>query len=158
MARSAPQPGVDPARFLRDLVLILIGAGVLVGAVTRWVAIPWQVGGDSMSPTLEDGDRVLVDLWTLRGRPPRPGEIVLLAGPGEEALVKRVAREPYPGDDPYPAPALPADSPLEPTYPVLGDNAAASSDSRVFGRIPLHRIRGRVAWRYWPPSRLGAIE
>lgn len=149
---------MNPARFLRDLVVTLAIAGVLVGALTRWVAVPWQVGGESMAPTLEDGDRVLVDLWTLRGRAPRPGEIVVLAGPGGEFLVKRVAREPYPGRDPYPPPLLPAESPLEPTYPVLGDNPAASSDSRVFGRVPLHLIRGRVVWRYWPASRLGAIE
>jgi signal peptidase I len=158
LARPAAQPGLDPLRFLRDLVVVLVGTGLLVGAVTRWIAIPWQCGGSSMEPTLEDGDRVLVDLWTLRGRGPRPGEIVVLAGPGGEDLVKRVARDPYPGHDPYPPSAIPADSPLEPTYPVLGDNPPASSDSRAFGRVPLHRIRGLVVWRYWPPSRWGAIE
>ena len=30
-----------------------------------------------MEPTLVPGDRVLVDLWTYRQRPPEPGEIVL---------------------------------------------------------------------------------
>jgi signal peptidase I len=40
----------------------------------------------------------------------------------------------------------------------LGDNAAASNDSRAFGVIPSRRIRGRVVWRYWPPSRTGVIE
>ena len=126
--------------------------------MTRWVVIPWVVSGPSMEPTLSEGDRVLVDLWSLRSRSPRPGEIVVCAGPGDEDLVKRVAREPYPGNDPYPSPVLTTSSPLEPSFVVLGDNPDHSLDSRSFGRVPQHRIRGRVAWRYWPLSRLGPIK
>jgi signal peptidase I len=111
-----------------------------------------------MEPTLRDGDRVLVDLCTLRGRLPRPGEIVVFLGPGDEDLVKRIAPEPYPGNAPYPPSALKADSPLEPTFGVLGDNDGQSLDSRAFGRIPKHRIRGRVSLRYWPLSRAGPIR
>jgi signal peptidase I len=149
---------MSPTRFLRDLVLVLGGAVLIVWGVTRWVAIPWVVAGPSMEPTLAEGDRVIVDLWTLRGRAPRAGEIVVLSGPDDRDLVKRVARQPYPGNDPYPAPVLALDSPLEPTYPVLGDNPASSFDSTSFGPVPRHRIRGRVVWRYWPLSRLGPIE
>ncbi len=111
-----------------------------------------------MEPTLREGDRVLVDLITLRGRLPRTGEIVVVSGPSGEDLVKRIAREPYPGEAPYPASTLPTDSPLEPTFVVLGDNPVDSLDSRAFGRVPQHRIRGRLGWRYWPVSRLGPIE
>jgi signal peptidase I len=111
-----------------------------------------------MEPTLRDGDRVIVDLLVFRTRAPRPRDVVLVAGPGDVALVKRVAREPRAGDPWYPEPVLAPESALEPTYPVLGDNAPESSDSRTFGRVPRHRIRGRVAWRYWPPSRAGRIE
>jgi signal peptidase I len=111
-----------------------------------------------MEPTLREGDRVLVDLWSLRRRLPRTGDVVVASGPGEEDLVKRIAQEPYPGNDPYPDPVLAAESPLEPTFVVLGDNATESRDSRTFGRVPRHRIRGRVLWRYWPLSRWGPIE
>lgn len=158
MARPAQQPGVSPTRFLRDLVLVLAAAGLLVAGITRWVAMPWQIRGVSMTPTLEEGDRVLVDLWTLRRRQPVTGEIVVFTGPDGDDLVKRVAREPYPGDEPYPAPMLPRNSALESSYVVLGDNRAASSDSRDFGRVPRHRMRGLIVWRYWPPSRWGRIE
>jgi hypothetical protein len=41
---------------------------------------------------------------------------------------------------------------------VLGDNLGQSRDSREFGRVPQHRIRGLVAWRYWPLRRLGSIQ
>ncbi len=108
-----------------------------------------------MDPTLRDGDRVIVDLWSLRGRTPRDGEIVLLDGPAGEPLVKRVSRTPEGGSPPS---VLAPDSPLEPTFFVQGDNPGASSDSRAFGPVPRHRIRGRVLWRYWPVSRMGSIE
>jgi signal peptidase I len=111
-----------------------------------------------MEPTLYDGDRVIVDLWSLRGRLPRSGDVVVIAGRDEEDLVKRVAPEPYPGNDPYPPAQLAPDSPLEPAFVVLGDNLDRSRDSRSFGRVPRHCIRGRVAIRYWPLSRFGAIE
>jgi len=149
---------MSPVRFLRDLFVVLVCVALGGWGVTRWVVIPWVVLGPSMEPALSEGDRVLVDLWTLRGRVPRPGEIVVLAGPGDEDLVKRVAPEPYPGKDPYPAALLEMESALEPQLPVLGDNSAHSFDSRSFGRVPKHRIRGRVVWRYWPLSRLGPIE
>jgi len=149
---------MSPTRFLRELALVLVITGAGLWCVTRWVAIPWVVSGASMEPTLEDGDRVIVDLWSLRGRPPRTGELVLLSGPGDEDLVKRVAREPYPGANPYPAPALATESPLESSFIVLGDNSRESQDSRAFGRVPRHRLRGLVAWRYWPLSRAGRIE
>jgi signal peptidase I len=149
---------MTPVRLLRELLVVLLCAGLAVWGVTRWLVIPFAVEGPSMAPALQDGDRVLVDLWSLRGRVPRPREIVLLSGPGGEDLVKRVAPEPYPGKDTYPPAALKPDSPLEPSFVVLGDNLAESFDSRTFGRVPRHCIRGRIGWRYWPLSRLGSIE
>ena len=158
MAGSARTKRLSPFGFLRDLLAVLAISGLLVWGVTRWVAVPWVVQGSSMDPTLTEGDRVIVDLLTLERRAPRAGEIVLFAGPGDEDLVKRVAREPYPGEAPLPSPALLPESPLEPSYVVLGDNPPESSDSRAFGRVPRHRVRGRIFWRYWPPSRWGPIE
>lgn len=149
---------MSPVKFLRDLCVVLVAVGCVLWGVTRWLMIPWVVDGPSMAPALEEGDRVLVNLYTLRGRLPRTGEIVVLSGPGEIDLVKRVAREPYPGETPYPAPTLATDSPLEPSFTVLGDNRDQSLDSRTFGRVPRHRILGSVVWRYWPLGRFGSIE
>ena len=146
-------------RVARELAVVLFVAAALVFAVTRWVATPWRVEGSSMEPALRDGDRVIVKLWSA-GRPlPRPGDVVVLRGPGDEEIVKRVARDPFPGDGAvYPPAWIPTISPLEPSYLLLGDNPPASSDSRTFGRIPRHRIVGKVIWRYWPPSGWGSIE
>jgi signal peptidase I len=155
---SAVPPRLSTARLARELIVVRVVSALAVAVVTRWVATPWVIQGTSMEPTLLDGDRVLVDLWTVARRPPRAREVVVLQGPGDEDIVKRIASEPYPGGVTYPPAWLPTLSPLEPSYPVLGDNANASSDSRTFGRVPRHRFRGRVIWRYWPPSRWGPIE
>jgi signal peptidase I len=150
---------MSPAfRFLRDLVLALSVALLVVLAATRFVAIPWVVSGPSMEPTLRDGDRVLVDLWTYGRRPPRPGEIALLEGPGGVALVKRVAGARVDPD------RIPARSVFRATegdeawIPVAGDNPSHSDDSRTFGPVPVHRFRGRIVWRYWPLYRIGSIR
>lgn len=33
---------------------------------------------------------------------------------------------------------------------VLGDNRVNSSDSRLFGCIPIDKIEGKAVWRFWP--------
>jgi signal peptidase I len=47
---------------------------------------------------------------------------------------------------------------------VMGDNRARSADSRyhmedeLMGTVPLDNVRGRVPFRFWPPSRIGAVN
>ena len=140
--RRAPLIAAPDARFVLRLAIVLgaVLAAVLLG--TRFVAVPWVVSGPSMEPTLVAGDHVLVDLWTYRRRDPREGEIALLDAPWGAPIVKRVARRLPSGD----------------RYRVLGDNAADSTDSRMFGSVERGRFRGRVVWRYWPLSRAGWIR
>ncbi len=38
---------------------------------------------------------------------------------------------------------------------VMGDNRTQSTDSRVFGCIPLDKIEGKVAFRFWPLNKWG---
>jgi nickel-type superoxide dismutase maturation protease len=133
------------AQALRAAILIgLLGAGVWALAAT--VVETAAVSGRSMVPALEPGDRVLVDRWTYRRRLPRPGEIVLLEDPaGGRRLIKRIAR------------TLAAAGPGGPRRLwVLGDNPPESEDSRRFGAVEPRLVRGRVVWRYWPPSRVGS--
>jgi signal peptidase I len=42
---------------------------------------------------------------------------------------------------------IPADN-----YFVLGDNRAASADSRSFGAVPRKQFVGKVVLRIWPPG------
>lgn len=137
----------DP-HFARDLVLLLVAILLLFLYVTSSLAIPWVVGGPSMKPTLEPGDRVLVDLWTYRQRAPRIGEVALLAGPGSVPIVKRVAESSR--DERREA--------EKEWFGVRGDNPGESLDSRQFGPVPRNRFEGRVLFRYWPLSRAGRIR
>ncbi len=90
-----------------------------------------------MRPALEPGDRLLV----VRGRRPRPGDVVAVAEPreGGRLVVKRVAEVDGAG------------------VTVLGDNAGASTDSRHYGPVAPGAVRGRAVWRYWPESRRGRL-
>lgn len=85
-----------------------------------------------MEPALRAGDYVLVYRWAYRRRRPHVGDVVVLHDP-EEAdryLVKRVAGMGPPD-----------------RVVVLGDNHAASRDSRQFGPVGMGSIVGRVVVR-----------
>lgn len=41
---------------------------------------------------------------------------------------------------------------------VMGDNRSHSTDSRVFGCIPVNKIEGKVWIRFWPFSKFGKID
>ncbi len=53
------------------------------------------VSGESMAPTLAEGDRYLIHRWLMRIRDPVPGDIVVLRDPSiDELAVKRVVAGP----------------------------------------------------------------
>ena len=43
------------------------------------------------------------------------------------------------------------------TVELLGDAPGASTDSRVFGPVPVASVVGRVVHRYGPPGRTGPL-
>jgi len=62
-------------------------------AVIFHLGYSWsEVQGDSMYPTLKDGQKLLVDEWTYKFFLPEKNEIIILGDPDEEGdeLVKRV--------------------------------------------------------------------
>jgi nickel-type superoxide dismutase maturation protease len=121
--------------------LLLAGGAGIVAVARRYTR--YEVAGGSMRPTLEPGDFLVVDRRAYERRPPEAGDVVLLQDPREpaRAMVKRVERVNLAGD-----------------LVVAGDNPAASTDSRAFGPVPAGAVLGRVAWRYWPPSRAGRVR
>ncbi|HWH31677.1 MAG TPA: nickel-type superoxide dismutase maturation protease [Egibacteraceae bacterium] len=108
------------------------------GATKRWWPLTRvTVTGASMAPHLLPGDRLVV----LRTRRVRPGDIAVAADPRDPSrpLVKRVADIQGAG------------------VVLVGDNAAASTDSRAFGPVPRERLRGRAVYRYAPSERAGLL-
>jgi nickel-type superoxide dismutase maturation protease len=93
-----------------------------------------EVRGASMEPTLWAGDRLL----TVPARPAsvRPGRVVVVADPADEGhlVVKRVV------------------SAEAGRVVVLGDQPAASTDSRTWGPLPRRAVR-RIVVRRWPDLR-----
>ena len=120
-----------------------VGAGLLgMGAVAAglWVWRPVrrvEVLGESMLPALAPGDRLLV----VRPARARVGDLVAVVDPRTPArtMVKRVA-------------ARGADG-----VTVLGDNPAASTDSRTLGPVAPRAVRGRAVYRYFPDDRRGLL-
>jgi nickel-type superoxide dismutase maturation protease len=90
-----------------------------------------------MLPALAPGDRLVV----VRGGRAAVGDIVAVIDPRtpDRTLVKRVAARRPEG------------------VIVLGDNAAASTDSRALGPVAEAAIRGRAVYRYYPESRRGRL-
>ncbi|HUQ41134.1 MAG TPA: nickel-type superoxide dismutase maturation protease [Candidatus Limnocylindrales bacterium] len=97
------------------------------------------VRGHSMEPALREGDW----LFVLPPRAsPRAGDVVLVRDPRERTrlLLKRIADVVTGG------------------VVVLGDHGDHSTDSRVFGAIPLADVVGRAAFRYAPLRRAGPLR
>ena len=153
---------------------LVLGGFVAAGLAVRRARLePMLVEGGSMRPTLDPGQRIAVAPLV---RPPRRGDLVVLASPRSRSgleVVKRVVG--LPGErvrlhagrlevdgQAVPEPYLPGghrggdlDLELGPAhYLVLGDHRAASTDGRDFGPVPADALLGRVRFAYWPPRRL----
>ncbi|MET9395668.1 S26 family signal peptidase [Streptomyces sp. NPDC006624] len=134
-------------------VVLAVLAACGTGAARRLLVV--TVRGTSMTPTHHDGDRLLVR----RTRTVRPGQVVVALRPRSPAvwredrhsplIVKRVAA--LPGQPVPPGSVPPLAQGREGRVPtgrvvLLGDNAAASVDSRRLGFLPLGDVLGVVSW------------
>jgi signal peptidase I len=153
----------------------LASAAVYATLIVTFVCQVARVEGHSMSPTLEDEDRLIVNKLIYRLTVPQRDDIVMLYYPvnPDKSFVKRViAKE---GDvvrivdgKVYVNGEAREDVFVPPTYRshedfgsqtikqgyyfVMGDHRNNSSDSREWGEVPRKYIIGKVQLRWWPLS------
>ncbi len=137
------------------------------------------VQGSSMFPTLEEGDRLIVNKIGYTIGEPAYGDIVILSYSDNIEYVKRVIAMSgdtieikdmvvYVNGDPLdenyinlkPYEDFKAVTVPEGTYFVMGDNRANSSDSRfsALGFVDEKDIDGKVIFRLWPFDAIGRVE
>ena len=132
-----------------------------------------RVEGQSMAPTLQDQDRLIVNKLAYRLHDPQVGDIVMLYYPldPDKSFVKRVIAEEgdtvrivdgrvyrnevhiddsyvleeYRSHDDWGPEVIP-----EGYYFVMGDHRNNSSDSRHWRFVPKKYIIGKVQVRWWP--------
>ncbi len=168
------------ARSAIEWVAVIVGALVVALVVKTFLIQAFYIPSESMVPTLQVGDRVLVN--KLSGEPSR-GDIVVFdrpGGPGAdgiEDLIKRVIALPgeqvegrdgrvlidgQPLEEPYLPDGTVTSSFGPETVPadhiwVMGDNRGASDDSRRFKFVPVDDVVGRAFVVIWPLADLGTL-
>ncbi|MEL7037131.1 MAG: signal peptidase I [Cyanobacteria bacterium J06592_8] len=169
----------------RENILILAIALLLSILIRVLIAEPRYIPSDSMIPTLEIGDRLVVEKVSYYLHSPEAGDIVVFSPPKQlqvqgysvqQAFIKRIIGQSgqeikvrngtvyvdnQPLEENYIAepPAYnwgPKNVPTD-HYFVMGDNRNDSNDSHIWGFLPQQNIIGHAVFRFWPPDRWGRI-
>jgi signal peptidase I len=160
----------------RELITFVVLAIIIVVPIRLFVAQPFVVEGESMYPTFDSGDYLIVDQLSYRLSEPKRGDVVVFRYPNDESVfyIKRLIG--LPGetvhveqgttrvtkvdgteitlDESYVV-SEDATYTLERTlgedqFFVMGDNRPKSSDSRTWGALPKRDIMGRAFIRLLP--------
>jgi signal peptidase I len=167
-----------------ELLKTLVSAGILAIGIRSCVAEARYIPSESMLPTLEINDRLIVEKISYRFRKPERGDVVVFSPTDalkkqdyKEAFIKRVIGIPgdvvevknnavYVNDQKLTEKYIkePPNYEYPPTkvppgqYLVLGDNRNNSYDSHYWGFVPLENLIGRATVLFWPPDRLGSLD
>lgn len=163
-------------KWLSIAVILSVGIRVLLFA-------PIIVDGESMLPTLRDGERLIVNKIIYRFSEPQRGDILVFHAENGRDWIKRVIGEPgdviemkndqlYINgelvDEPYLEETLDqalgiltqdfyAEVPEGHIY-VLGDNRLNSRDSRSIGAVSIDSVVGRAEIVFWPLSGIRSVR
>jgi signal peptidase I len=178
LPQSRPLPQTPPfergLRWFLEAVVIIAAAFLLALLIQLFVLKPFVIPSESMEPTLDLGDRVLVNRLIYHFRDPERGDVIVFNPPivnSTEPFIKRVVAiagdtvsvhdgklwvngqaqvEPYLKEqnivEGYP------EVKIAPGYVwAMGDNRNNSGDSRKFGPVSVKAIIGEAFALYWPP-------
>ena len=172
-------------RRYKDNIQILVIALGLAVLLRTFVAEPRYIPSESMVPTLQKGDRLVIEKVSYRFRPPGTEEIVVFNPPPQlqrrgyakdQAFIKRVIGEPGQvigvgnGHVYRDNKTLQEDYIAQPPeyqwgpyivppeeLLVMGDNRNNSNDSHIWGFLPVENVIGRAMFRFWPLNRIGFL-
>ncbi len=164
--------------FLLDTTETIVISLSLVAVVYLFLGRPTEVLGYSMEPSLDNGQKLIIQNSSLPLVNLKRGDIVVVHSPvvSDTDYVKRIIALPKETvaikdckiyinstvlTEPYLAPGTctrggnkMADGQLvnipNGEYLVLGDNRERSFDGRFFGLIPKSEISGKAIIRWWP--------
>jgi len=185
---SDPTPPKKPSKPRRRALIewtAIIVIAVLVSFLLRTFAFQtFFIPSGSMEPTLQIGDRIIVNKLAVTWGTIHVGDIVVFKAPPAENcgepvtdLVKRVIGVPgdslkskgntiYVNNRPldetwtHTEPLGGAITPITlkaNQYFMMGDNHSNSCDSRMWGTVPRSDIVGKAFVRIWPLSRIGFL-
>jgi signal peptidase I len=163
--------------WLQDTLETLLLAAILFFVINTLTG-RYQVHGQSMIPSLQDGQYLIASKVAYWLHSPERGDVVVLEPPnrsGSVPYIKRVIglpgdvvevrerrvwvngialNEPYIAESPnYQDNWVVGDG----EYMVLGDNRNNSSDSHTWGLLPQDHVLGKAFFSYWPPEHWGKI-
>jgi signal peptidase I len=162
-----------------EVVVIVVAAFVIAMLVQFFLIKPFTIHQISMKPTLQEGDRILINRVIYHFRDPKRGDVVVFHSPVKEGedLVKRVVavaedrvavhdgklflngvaqEEPYLLEQNFRGELAETTIPAGKVF-VMGDNRNNSGDSRLFGPIDVSSIIGCAFATYWPIGSWGGI-
>lgn len=164
---------------LKDLFTLALLIVVVVIPIRVFIVSPFIVDGDSMHPTFENLDYLIVDELVYNFREPARGDVIVFRYPDDLSIfyIKRIiglpneilsinhgavtvttaTGEKFALVEPY---TVNEDATYTKNislnsgeYFVMGDNRPNSSDSRAWGPLPEKNITGRVDLRLLPLSK-----
>jgi signal peptidase I len=169
--------------WLKDLFTLAILILVIVVPLRLFVISPFVVDGESMHPTFENLDYLIIDELSYRFEAPARGDVIvfryplnpsvfyikrIIGLPGETVSITQGTASITTADGSSFTLAEPYISAEDASYNqkvtlgagqyfVMGDNRPNSSDSRVWGPLPAKDIVGRVLLRLLPLSKIGVL-
>ncbi len=171
--------------FIWDILKIVFLALLIVVPIRYFLFQPFLVKGQSMEPTFQNSDYLIIDEISYRFREPERGEVVVFKYPQNpsQRFIKRIIglsgetveikegkviiikddKTQVLDESSYLPKALKTSGNLrislaENEFFVLGDNRRLSADSRSWGPLFRENIIGRVFFRAWPITALALIE
>ncbi len=165
--------------------IVIIGL-ILAFLMRIFIAEPRYIPSESMYPTLDIGDRLVVEKVSYHFHPPQREDIVVFSPPAQlqrlgydqnQAFIKRIIARAGDTVEVKNGLVYLNNQPLEENYIfsppnyelqpfvvpegylfVMGDNRNNSNDSHIWGFLPEENIIGRAIFRFWPLQHIHALS